>query len=234
MKIIHTADWHLGDNFHGYDRTAEHEHFLHWLEGVIADERPDALLLAGDVFDNANPSAQAEEMFYRFLAKATALHPGMRIIITAGNHDSGRRLQAPSEALRSLGVEIRGVVEHDEKNQPLADNLIIPVGAVGSREVQAVVIALPYLRTGDIEFRDNLSRSVREFVQKLAAEKGITAAQLSLAWLLAQKPFIVPIPGTSRMERMGENTSAAAVTFTANELSQIRTLLEAIPGAVCR
>lgn len=167
MKIIHTADWHLGDNFHGYDRTAEHEHFLHWLEGVVADERPDALLLAGDVFDNANPSAQAEEMFYRFLAKATALHPGMRIIITAGNHDSGRRLQAPSEALRSLGVEIRGVVEHDEKNQPLADNLIIPVGAVGSREVQAVVIALPYLRTGDIEFRDNLSRSVREFVQKL-------------------------------------------------------------------
>ena len=76
--------------------------------------------------------------------------------------------------------------------------------------------------------------ALKEFVQKLAAEKGITAAQLSLAWLLAQKPFIVPIPGTSRMERMGENTSAAAVTFTANELSQIRTLLEAIPIAGTR
>ena len=170
MKIIHTADWHLGDSFHGYDRIAEHEHFLHWLEGVIADERPDALLVAGDVFDNANPSAQAEEMFYRFMAQATALHRGMRIIITAGNHDSGRRLQAPSEALRPLGVEIRGVVEHDEKNHPLTDNLIIPVGAIGSREVQAVVIAVPYLRTGDIEFRDNLSRSVREFVQDLVGK----------------------------------------------------------------
>ena len=170
MKIIHTADWHLGDSFHGYDRIAEHEHFLHWLEGVIADERPDALLVAGDVFDNANPSAQAEEMFFRFLAQATALHRGMRIIITAGNHDSGRRLQAPSEALRPLGVEIRGVVEHDEKNHPLTDNLIIPVGAIGNREVQAVVIAVPYLRTGDIEFRDNLSRSVREFVQDLVGK----------------------------------------------------------------
>lgn len=170
MKIIHTADWHLGDNFHGFDRTMEHEHFLHWLQEVIVREKPDAMLLAGDVFDNANPSVQAEETLYRFLAQATAARPGLRIIITAGNHDSGRRLQAPSELLRPMGVEIRGVVEHDNNGQPLTDNLIIPVGVVGSRQVQAVVIAVPYLRTGDFEFKDTLSRSVREFLQGLVGK----------------------------------------------------------------
>ena len=76
MKIIHTADWHLGDSFHGFDRTMEHEHFLHWLLDIISEEKPDALLLSGDVFDNANPSVQAEEMLYGFLAAATSAHPG--------------------------------------------------------------------------------------------------------------------------------------------------------------
>ena len=170
MKIIHTADWHLGDNFHGYDRTAEHEHFLNWLINIIVSEQPDVLLLAGDIYDNANPSAQAEEMLCNFLAKATEVHRGLRIIITAGNHDSGRRLQAPSELMRRMGVEVRGVVDHDEQGRPLIDRLIIPVGSVGSHEVQGIVIAVPYLRTGDIEFKDTLSRSVREFMQSLVAK----------------------------------------------------------------
>lgn len=167
MKIIHTADWHLGDSFHGYDRTQEHEHFLDWLKTVILAERPDVLLMAGDVFDNANPSAGAEQMFYSFLAQATALHKGLRIIITAGNHDSGRRLQAPAELLQAIGVEIRGTLEHNEQTEPLTDNLIIPVGAAGRAEVEAVIIAVPYLRTGDITFRDNMSRSIREFLLTL-------------------------------------------------------------------
>ena len=170
MKILHTADWHLGDNFHGYERSAEHEHFLEWLKGVIVSERPDALLMAGDIFDNANPSAHAEEMLYSFLAKATSLHPGMRIIIIAGNHDSGRRLQAPAELLRPMGVEIRGVVEHDDKDLPLTDNLIIPIAAVGANQVQTVVIAVPYLRSGDFEIKENLSRSIRDFLQSLVAK----------------------------------------------------------------
>lgn len=165
MKIIHTADWHLGDSFHGFDRTMEHEHFLRWLLEVISTEKPDALLVAGDVFDNANPSVQAEEMLYGFLATATSVHPGLRIIITAGNHDSGRRLQAPAELLRPMGVEIRGVVDHDAQGQPLTDKLIIPICPAGDRQIQAVVIAVPYLRTGDFEMKDSLSRSVRDFLQ---------------------------------------------------------------------
>ncbi len=69
---------------------------------------------------------------------------------------------------------------------------------------------------------------LKHLVQKLAREKGVTAAQTAIGWLLAQKPFIVPIPGTSRMERMMENVGAAEVTFTDGELKEIRSLLEEI------
>lgn len=63
--------------------------------------------------------------------------------------------------------------------------------------------------------------TLKELVQKLAREKQITAAQLSLAWLMAQKPFIVPIPGTSNMERMEENVNSAEISFTQAELDAI-------------
>jgi len=69
--------------------------------------------------------------------------------------------------------------------------------------------------------------ALREWVQDMAAEKGITAAQLSLAWLLAQKPFIVPIPGTSKPGRMRENILSAQVSFTDRELQTLRSLLDA-------
>ena len=209
MKIIHTADWHLGDNFHGFDRTAEHEHFLCWLQDVIVQEKPDAMLLAGDVFDNANPSVQAEEMLYGFLAQATAAHPGLRIIITAGNHDSGRRLQAPAELLRPMGVEIRGVVEHDEKGQPLTDNLIIPIGPAGDTQAEAVVIAVPYLRTGDYEFKDNISRSVREFLQTIVSKArkqyGKDIPMLLMAHLYAAGSEIAATEHSERLVVGGED-----------------------------
>ncbi len=56
MNILHTADWHLGNIFHGHDRTAEHRHFLDWLLGVLRERKPDALIVAGDVFDSPNRS----------------------------------------------------------------------------------------------------------------------------------------------------------------------------------
>lgn len=66
---------------------------------------------------------------------------------------------------------------------------------------------------------------LKELLQKMAEEKQVSAAQLALAWILAQKPFIVPIPGTSRMERMEENAKAAEITFTEDELRRINELL---------
>ena len=77
MKILATSDWHLGNLFHGNDRLPEHKHFLKWLLEQIAGQKPDALLIAGDIFDNGNPSAAAQTVYYEFLADATQLCPNM-------------------------------------------------------------------------------------------------------------------------------------------------------------
>ncbi|MFM7864334.1 MAG: exonuclease subunit SbcD, partial [Planctomycetaceae bacterium] len=75
LTILHTADWHLGQSFHGYSRESEHAAFLDWLLRQLQELKPHALLLAGDVFDTIHPSAKAQKLFYAFLAQARRLHP---------------------------------------------------------------------------------------------------------------------------------------------------------------
>ena len=71
MRIIHTADWHLGQTFYSHDRTKEHELFLDWLCTTIKERKTDLMLIAGDVFDTQNPSAEAQRMYYSFLKNRT-------------------------------------------------------------------------------------------------------------------------------------------------------------------
>ena len=86
LKIIHTADWHLGQTFFGYDRDEEQEAFLSWLTNVLVDRQIDVLLIAGDVFDVANPSAASQRRFFRFLKECNRRNPHLQIVIIAGNH----------------------------------------------------------------------------------------------------------------------------------------------------
>ena len=177
MKILTTSDWHLGNLFHGNDRLPEHRHFLNWLLDQIKRHRPDALLIAGDIFDNGNPSAAAQGTYYEFLADATQACPGMTIVITAGNHDSSNRLEAPRPLLERYNVEIRGNVRRtwvpaDEANgsqgcwQTDYDDLIIPLH--GSDGTDAVVLAVPYLRS-DVVADESYSRGVNRFLHELTA-----------------------------------------------------------------
>ena len=75
MRLLHTADWHLGHTLHDHPRTHEHRAFLDWLLGVLGRERVDALLVAGDVFDVANPPTSALSDWYAFVAQAQAVRP---------------------------------------------------------------------------------------------------------------------------------------------------------------
>lgn len=153
MKIIATSDWHLGNQFHQIDRLPEHRHFLEWLKTKIVEINPDALVVAGDIFDNGNPSAAAQSLYYGFLADVTSLAPDMSIIITAGNHDSASRIEAPRALLERHHVEVRGSVQtkwekvDDENMQRVVqlDDLIIDVNAADGEK--CVVLAVPFIRT---------------------------------------------------------------------------------------
>ena len=171
MKIITSSDWHLGNMFHGNDRLPEHRHFLQWLLEQIENQQPDALLVAGDVFDNGNPSAAAQTAYYEFLADATSLCPKMHIVITAGNHDSAARLEAPRPMLSRHNVEIRGNVQRywqmtdgEGKWMNNYDDLVIPIMNAMGEEV--IVLAVPFLRS-DVVQGSNYSQGVNQFLQEL-------------------------------------------------------------------
>ncbi len=118
MRILHTSDWHLGQTLRGFDRTRAHQVFLDWLLQALEEIAADALLIAGDIFDQANPSAEAQAQFYRFLADARRRLPRLDVVATAGNHDSPGRLEAPGRLLKVLGIHVAG---HCNLQDDLAD-----------------------------------------------------------------------------------------------------------------
>jgi len=109
MKIIHTADLHLGQIiYQNYDRKEEHLHFFKQLAEWCKAEKPDALLVCGDVFDIQQPSAAVKKMFNDQIVKIHAECPSMHIVVVAGNHDSASRLQADSPLWNISGMTLIG------------------------------------------------------------------------------------------------------------------------------
>nr|WP_315396853.1 exonuclease SbcCD subunit D C-terminal domain-containing protein [uncultured Sphingobacterium sp.] len=148
MRFLHTADWHIGQLFHEYDRTQEHQQFLNWLVETLQTEQVDVLLISGDVFDISNPSAASVKMFYTFLNLATKVNPTLQIIITAGNHDSASRLEAPKPLLESSNVHIIGLVEKSIDGNIDYEKLLVPIhDTLGNTKIWC--LAIPFLRMGD-------------------------------------------------------------------------------------
>lgn len=108
MKILHTSDWHLGQNFYGYDRGIEHKAFLDQLLGIVKRERPDALIISGDIFHNYSPSAEAQRLYTESLVSIHKAMPEMLTVVIAGNHDSATRLEVDNELWRLANVQVIG------------------------------------------------------------------------------------------------------------------------------
>lgn len=166
IKILATSDWHLGNNFHGFDRLEEHRHFLVWLLGEINRKKPDVLLVAGDVFDSGNPSAAAQELYYSFLDDVSCRFPDLQIVIIAGNHDSAARLEAPRLMLERHRVFVRGVFQFTSDGAIDKSDLVIPVHSASSGE-RAWVLAVPYLRESDLPKSDDYGSAVSRFLSEM-------------------------------------------------------------------
>lgn len=110
MKILHTSDWHLGKKLFKVSRLPEQRLFLDWLEKILIDQEIDALVMAGDVFDTPHPPHDALEVYYHFLDRVGKL--GKQVFVIAGNHDSGRFLQAPQAFLGARGIHVAGRFPH--------------------------------------------------------------------------------------------------------------------------
>lgn len=169
MRILHTADWHLGQTFFGYDRMEEHEVFLNWLAEQIRVKDIDALIIAGDVFDVSNPSANSQQMYYQFVYRVTFENPNLQIVIVAGNHDSAARLEAPLSLLQAMRTEVRGVVNKLEGGEIDYDRLLIELKN-RSGEVEVLCMAVPFLRQGDYPTVQTEGNQHMEGIRELYAQ----------------------------------------------------------------
>ncbi|MCS3454579.1 exonuclease SbcD [Aeromonas sp. BIGb0405] len=175
MKILHTADWHLGHQLHGHERRFEHDAFLDWLADTIKTRQIDVLLVAGDLFDTANPPASAWQQLYGFLARLRADMPRLNLVLVGGNHDSPSKLDAPHELLRAFNLHLVGSISRDEGGQLETDRLLVPLHDREGK-VAAWCAAVPFLRSSDLrpealgEGQDRLIEGVRQIYDELLAE----------------------------------------------------------------
>lgn len=148
MRILHTADWHIGQTLNGWSREHEHESFFANLSQLIASERIDVLLVAGDVFDGINPSGDSLRLLYGAIVDCLRANPKLQIIMTAGNHDPAQRLEAPEAVLNALGVHVLGTLRRNADGVDM-DRHLIPLRDA-SGVLRAHVLAIPFLRQADL------------------------------------------------------------------------------------
>lgn len=141
MKILHTADWHIGKVLHKHSLVPEMEMFLDWLIQLIENEDIDLLLVSGDIFDITNPAVKDRGVYYRFLSRLIGTNT--QVIITGGNHDSVGLIDAPQEILRHININAIGGAKPE-----LKDELVEVVDRNG--DLQMVVAAVPFLRDRDL------------------------------------------------------------------------------------
>lgn len=153
MKIIHTSDWHLGQNFYGYDRSEDHESMISQLIELIHAEEPDALVIAGDIFDVAAPNTTVQKSFAEAIVRVHEERPSMTIVCISGNHDSASRHEIHQTLWEALKVKMIGKANMTD----MTDN-IIPIDGKGW------IVAIPYTneRFLNDEFYSNLEAAVKE------------------------------------------------------------------------
>jgi DNA repair protein SbcD/Mre11 len=141
-KILHTADWHIGKQLHKIDLNTDLSMFFEWVLKFIKKEEIQVLLVSGDVFDTATPSNEDRRIYFELLRKLVDLK--VKVIITAGNHDSISQLDAPKDILEWLNIHVVGRITADFERE-------IVEFKDDSGELISVVLAAPFIR--DTDFR---------------------------------------------------------------------------------
>jgi exonuclease SbcD len=211
MKILHTADWHLGKRLEQFERTTEHQMFLDWLLGFIQAHSIDVLLVAGDIFDSGNPSNEALKLYYDFLLQVKNTYC-KRVIIIGGNHDSVSTLNAPKTLLQYLNIHVIGGVPENHLEQ------IIPIHNQHN-EVELVICAVPFLRDRDIRLSiAGESTEEREARIKLGISNHY---QELVPYVLTYKEQGIPIIATGHLYAAGAEPSDSEKEIHVGSLGQI-------------
>ena len=173
MKVIHTSDWHIGQTLYQYSRDEEHKYFFNQLKNIVLEEKPDALIVSGDIFHASTPSVMAQRLYYHALVELSRLYDDLQIIVTAGNHDSPSRLEAPRELWEAFNVTVIGNLDFYKEVQENgltydASKIQIPVRRNG--EIVGWILAVPFINAGNypsVKEDDGYSKRVFSFYNNL-------------------------------------------------------------------
>ena len=221
FTVLHTADWHLGVKLRDQDRSGEHRMFMDWLLGVMEQERVDLLVIAGDIFDSANPPQSALLQWYNFLSQVHARLPHARILAVAGNHDSPQVMEAAARPLEVLRVTIVGEM------QQLSD--VIKVYTTADGRPALAVAMIPFLRDrelrlgGEADTASALESQLRAGIARHYRE----AAAAAQPWLEQGLPVIA----TGHLTARGGRLSASEREVHVGNLGAVST--DAFPSAFC-
>ena len=211
MRILHTADWHIGQRLHERQRTEEHEKFLEWLLKTIQEHQIELLLVSGDIFDTSLPSAESTNLYYRFLYRLFD-ETDAYTVITAGNHDSPRHLEAPREFLKMGRIHVVGLANE-------ADECVF---ALPPDNPRVAVAAVPYLSESDLrhlsyETEADRSERYREWFKTFYADC-VAAMPVELPKILMGHLFVQggKISDSERNVQIGGATATHVGDFPAN------------------
>lgn len=148
MKVLHTSDWHIGQVFHNYSREEEHKYFFEQLKSIIINDKPDVVVVSGDVFHTATPTIVSQRLYYNFIVELSRLDPDLQIVITSGNHDSPSRLEAPRPLWEAFNVSVVGMLDYQTVTDDFglnfdASKIEIPITKKGM--IIGWVLAVPYI-----------------------------------------------------------------------------------------
>ena len=208
MRILHTADWHIGQRLHERQRTDEHKNFLDWLLKTIREHQVELLLVSGDIFDTALPSSDSTNLYYQFLYRLFD-ETKAYTVITAGNHDSARHLEAPREFLKMGRIHVVG----------LADNAAECIFTFPVDNPQVAVAAVPYLSESDLrhlsyETEVDRNERYREWLKAFYADC-VSAMPVELPKILMGHLFVQggKIGTSERNVQIGGATATHASDF---------------------
>lgn len=143
IRILHTADWHIGQTLRGFSREHEHRKVFYRLEEIIVERNVDALIIAGDVFDSQNPSGEAQQLFYDTLVRLSRARPRMTTVIVSGNHDAAGRLEAPRPLLEAFNIRVVGNVRRHDGQIETSRHLVSIVDASGALAAHVLAVSYP-------------------------------------------------------------------------------------------
>jgi len=195
MRILHTADWHIGKVLHKRSLQDEFILFSEWLLETITQEKIDLLLVSGDIFDLANPSAKDRRLYYQLLRNLNEKE--IQIIITGGNHDSVGLINAPKEVLDVLNIHVVGGALEDPKEE------LISIQNENGEEI-LVVAAVPFLRDKDLRN----SETDEKFSNRTEAiRSGIAKHYQNLSEICKQNHTGVPAIAMGHLYAIGADPS---------------------------